>query len=445
MQESHRTERGQVLVFIVAGLVGLIAITALSIDGGNAYFDRRRAQNAADTAAMAAGLAKIRQPDGSPPLAWKDAGYSRATTNGFLQNGPKTTVVVYACTEAGAQCTLPAGAVPEEYVKVKITSIVDTYFAPLVGIKTVTNQVDAIAKAKPMEPTTWYNGNALVATMTGCKVPGWPDDPFTAGGNSNTNITGSGIFVNSNCSDAYDQFGSSQVDTTKGTCVVGGASSTNTNPPPNHDCNQIDPSTYVLPNPVCDQQGKITSLGGGNYYATYGTYNDTFPSVNGPKGTLKLQKGLYCLNNGLNLGSQWNITTDTNGNHQYDTSEGVMFFIPHGGVTFNGGSNIELHAITCKQCGLDDGLVGYLIYLPPTNTETVKINGGSGSIFSGTILAPGSLITLEGGSSTGSPVNLWSQIIGYSVKLTGNSNLNIFYDKSLNATTWTNPQLQPYK
>lgn len=445
MQGTHKKERGQVLVFIMAGLIGFIAITALSIDGGNAYFNRRRAQNAADTAAMAAGLAKIRQLPSSPPTAWKDAGYSRATTNGFLQNGPKTTVVVYACTEPDAHCTLPPGAVQEDFVKVKITSIVDTYFAPLVGIKTVTNQVEAIAKSKPPEPTPWYNGSALVATMPGCKAPGWPNDPFTVGGNSQTNITGSGIFVNSNCSDAYTQFGSSEVTTSNGTCVVGGFSSTNTTPPPTNDCNQVDQSAYVLPNPVCDTNGKITSTGGGNYFATYGTYNSPFPSVSGPKGTIKLQKGLYCLNAGLNLGSQWNITTDINGNHQYDTSEGVMFFIPHGGVTFNGGSDIDLHAITCTGCGLDDGLVGYLIYLPPTNTETVKINGNSGSIFSGTILAPGSLVTLEGGSSTGSPVNLWSQIIGYSVKLTGNSNLNIFYDKSLNATTWTNPQLQPYK
>ena len=112
MQGTHKKERGQVLVFIMAGLIGFIAITALSIDGGNAYFNRRRAQNAADTAAMAAGLAKIRQLPSSPLTAWKDAGYSRATTNGFLQNGPRTTVVVYACTEPDAHCTLPPGAVP---------------------------------------------------------------------------------------------------------------------------------------------------------------------------------------------------------------------------------------------------------------------------------------------------------------------------------------------
>src|SRR5574337_792710 len=54
-------ESGQAIVLIVMAMVGLVGLTALAVDGGNAYSDRRHAQNAADTAALAGALAQIRQ------------------------------------------------------------------------------------------------------------------------------------------------------------------------------------------------------------------------------------------------------------------------------------------------------------------------------------------------------------------------------------------------
>src|SRR5512141_2701217 len=63
MNGSNRKERGQALVLIVFAIVGLIGLTGLAIDGGNAYSDRRHAQNAADTAALAAALSKTHAAD----------------------------------------------------------------------------------------------------------------------------------------------------------------------------------------------------------------------------------------------------------------------------------------------------------------------------------------------------------------------------------------------
>ncbi len=54
------SERGQALVLIAFAAVGLFAFTALAIDGSRVYSDRRHAQNAADTSALAAALARIR-------------------------------------------------------------------------------------------------------------------------------------------------------------------------------------------------------------------------------------------------------------------------------------------------------------------------------------------------------------------------------------------------
>ena len=77
-KRKHSSERGQVLVIIVFAMFGLIGMTGLAIDGSRAYSDRRQAQNAADTAALASALAYVRNPDG----AWTDVGYSRAASNG---------------------------------------------------------------------------------------------------------------------------------------------------------------------------------------------------------------------------------------------------------------------------------------------------------------------------------------------------------------------------
>jgi hypothetical protein len=49
----HRLRRGQSLVIVALLLVLLIGMLALSIDGGNWYWNRRNAQNAADAAALA--------------------------------------------------------------------------------------------------------------------------------------------------------------------------------------------------------------------------------------------------------------------------------------------------------------------------------------------------------------------------------------------------------
>ncbi len=40
---SKHAEKGQALILIVLAIVGLIGLTALAIDGGNAFMNRRHA------------------------------------------------------------------------------------------------------------------------------------------------------------------------------------------------------------------------------------------------------------------------------------------------------------------------------------------------------------------------------------------------------------------
>src|SRR5258708_25668801 len=48
-----RSERGQSAVMVALLLVALVGMLALALDGGNAFFKRREAQNAADAGALA--------------------------------------------------------------------------------------------------------------------------------------------------------------------------------------------------------------------------------------------------------------------------------------------------------------------------------------------------------------------------------------------------------
>jgi hypothetical protein len=58
MKPKLLAERGQALILIALAAIGLVAVTALAIDGSAKYSDRRHAQNAADASSLAAALEK---------------------------------------------------------------------------------------------------------------------------------------------------------------------------------------------------------------------------------------------------------------------------------------------------------------------------------------------------------------------------------------------------
>src|ERR1044072_8642041 len=93
------TQRGQALVMIALAAIGLFAFAALAIDGSAVFSDRRHAQNAADTSALAAGLAKTRSQ------AWTTAALTRAASNSYNNNGTTNIVEAHLCSETGITCS----------------------------------------------------------------------------------------------------------------------------------------------------------------------------------------------------------------------------------------------------------------------------------------------------------------------------------------------------
>jgi hypothetical protein len=234
------------------------------------------------------------------------------------------------------------------------------------------------------------------------------------------------------------------VDTTTGVCSVGAYDTTpgGTNPPPTNNCSPIPASKYTLPNPTCTHEGEIVEQSG-HYVATPGLYgqNYKFDSIVDVQnaGQVFLQKGIYCLYDGLNVNAGFDIRSDLDGDGYDPASEGVLLYVPQGDITFNGHSYFDLHAVDSTMDNFPKEFVNYLIYVPPTNPNTIKITGSSGSQFTGTILAPASFIVLNGGTDS---IGLNSQIIGESVKIDGDGTININYQAKDNAITTTNPSLE---
>ncbi|MEP6895891.1 MAG: pilus assembly protein TadG-related protein, partial [Chloroflexota bacterium] len=77
---NKHTEKGQALIVIALAVVVLFGFAALAIDGSRVFSDRRHAQNAADTAALAAALARTRGND------LFVIGAARATSNGYTDS-----------------------------------------------------------------------------------------------------------------------------------------------------------------------------------------------------------------------------------------------------------------------------------------------------------------------------------------------------------------------
>ena len=397
MNHTAYHQKGQSLILIVLAIVGLIGLVALAVDGGNAFSDRRHAQNAADTAALAAALAKVHQQD------WTTAGLGRAASNAYFNDGVRSTVTVNNPPGAGCDGSVPnpvnLAADPDDkinyYIQVIIHSNVNTYFAPVVGIDQVHNCVEAIARAKPAVVKPIHFGNAMVSLdPNSCSA-------FWSHGNSTALILGGGIFVNSNCAaNAFQQSGSSIVVSST-ICVVGGATYNGDDvaPPPQTNCSDPIPypPEYLWPQVTCSTNA--TKAGS---VITPGNIPGSWIG-----GTVTLQPGTYCINGDVKINAGNNIT-----------GTGVLLYLSNGGLNINGGATVNISAQTSGD------YAGLLIYLPITNTSPIVLNGNSNSGFTGTILAPASQIQVNG---TGSAYGYHCQFIGKTVDMSGNNSLIITY------------------
>ncbi|NJC96238.1 MAG: hypothetical protein C3F07_05135 [Anaerolineales bacterium] len=466
------TERGQALVLIALAAVGLFAVVGLAIDGSAKFSDQRQAQNAADTAALAAALAKVTSiavdPNNNNPaecptadpatnpystacVALLDAARDRAESNGYNGNPATNVVEVYSPPQSGYY------AGNEDYVQVIITSYVNTFFARVIGIDQTKNVVQAVALAKP-----GYNladGAMLISydpdptcNLGGASGGGSVD----VSGTSHVNLNGGGIFINSqeacgfagNCPDLTITGGSINSAATvdnidQDGCAVQSPENINQDPveipddvywppvPPECGINPPPPPTK-LGDVMAGSPAKLT----GEWLIYPGFYVNFPPSdLVGNKQLIYMASGVYCIDPPQDQDLSWspvdfvtlNGSIDPVKNKYADpyNKDGVTLYIKKGGgFTLNANNPTLLDATTKTTSEYQ----GYLIILEgdQSSIETCSITGGSDLDINGMIFAPYCRITVNGGSETTAVIN--AQLLGWDLNITGTNTINFNYD-----------------
>ncbi|HYH03669.1 MAG TPA: Tad domain-containing protein, partial [Bacillota bacterium] len=182
--EAQRSERGQVLVLILFAIVVIMGFAALAVDGGQIYAERRRAQNAADSAALAAANAFIAKQDTDA------AAMAAALTNGFgddpndiKNNIPVENRKMHVAFEQYAEDD------DYEYFKVTVDTTTDSIFSQFITGQSQRQTVEAVARVK--KPQSVSAGNVMHATMES-------GDGIDFNGAMNVTVKGGHIYSASN-------------------------------------------------------------------------------------------------------------------------------------------------------------------------------------------------------------------------------------------------------
>jgi Flp pilus assembly protein TadG len=132
-------ERGQILVIFALGLVVMIGMVGLVLDGGSVFAQRRSEQNAADLAALAGANAYLNTPGtvAARTAAAQSAALASASSNGYTDgvNGVEVSTPTVTLLQSGAS------------VSINITGVHVNSFARVLGATEWDVSVEATAVA----------------------------------------------------------------------------------------------------------------------------------------------------------------------------------------------------------------------------------------------------------------------------------------------------------
>lgn len=422
MGRDNGSERGQALVLIILAIVGIMGFAALAVDFGRVYSERRRAQNAADTGALAAAYAAARDED------FYAAAEAVINENDYIVSAGEVDI---------NHPPVPPSpyANNTNYYQVVIHQNVAPIFSQFVYRGPMEFTVEATAHAVKAHGIA--DGLALVA-LSPDVCPG-----LTFNGNIEVNIRGGGIFSNSvgttahNCSSGIVTGASGFIHVDGGSIQTAGEWIQNAGfdiqPTP---IPRVDTRNFELPPiPNCSKHATQTvsgtNLQSGNYYPP--SAHPNWPAMDLTGGAYNLAPGLYCLHGDLEMNTGTLRGT------------GITIVMYEGGVYLNGGADIKISAPAqiFDDKSQPDQYNGMLIYMPMGNKMGIDIGGNTGSTYTGSIYAPdirtdGKLNSDGsqkpkcniGGTTDSIVVN--SSVMCYNIGISGDTTFNFNYDDTMN-------------
>lgn len=463
---QKKSEGGQIIVLLAVSLVVVMVVGALAVDGGMIYSERRFAQNAADSAALAGGGMFI---NSNPPenedftcpanssydenkgefpnkgtlfaKAYISARNAALANNindlpflGYIVNG--TTVEDYGINENhGVIIDCDSQSVQKNVdVIVRITSQTSTAFAHLIFPGELQTTNEAVATTDLGGEGTF--GNAIVSLSPDCPdVNGKPGGIILQNAIKKLVIKNGGAFSNSCLSVGSNQKdGAIKVegkfnifgDVTGNANGIGKISDQIVSTPSQLSFTFPDP-----PNPKseCDTLSvkTPTTTGNGNNQVmtfTEGIYNG---DIHVSKGKVVFTDGgLFCINGNIHL------------NNDEVIGKNVTFYITDGSaIHFNGNTTNILVAPTNPS----DPYFGLLFYIEGSNGK-MYYNGNSGSYYSGLVYAPKRNIEVGGNSDNEGgdcaeieelegvceAITFPTQFVGWQVEISGSAEMDLLYN-----------------
>jgi hypothetical protein len=426
MKQRHPSESGQAIVLLAVSIVVLLGFTALAIDGGMVFSDRRHAQNAADAAALAGALQKSNeQPDSIVTAAAERS----VESNGYTTEQMSVSIAPF--TDFSGTYTL---------VTVEIDIETETSFAHLIFNGPLRNHVVAVARARVSQP--YLPGQAVVA-MGNCVDTSMNLVESNGGGNSGGVRTyEGGIFLNAPESGACCAISPPQVGygisvdpnfgiTSVGSCTYEGVDNIFPAPPIQTGINggaRIDDPLASLPNPVCTAAGRQQN----------GVYQPgNYGGSNIPLGGGTYMPGIYCIDdaNGTSMSGQQVIQGD-----------GVTFYFVSGGLSFTGNAYMDISAPNVNNCLGTTGdptasctYKGIAIFSDRNNTSEINVKGNGNNALIGMVYALNGTLNTSGGGTTSDEAAIIGQVIVKNVTNNGGGDVSVAYDPDV--TYWPRPKI----
>lgn len=412
---TNTSERGQAIVLIVLAIVALFGFAALAIDGGYLYSERGRAQNAADSAALAAAAAAA---NGQDPAA---RAFALAAMNGFNNDGVTNIVTYHNPPIDGPYAAAPNNSI---YYQVKIITNVQPIFSQFVRSGGLQTTVQAVTMYQPSQAVTGNNAIVTLETTAGQDGMLFNGDVklFVYNGNiwSNNNAAKTGKASGCShgvCPGIYVHSSAVQDSVSKPCTVsacdgniytVGAWGANQDKVMGNFQPGQPAMAVPNIPMPYCppwDGKGydKFTYQYGSEAPVDYyvGKASD-IPSKPAP--------GIHCL--------YGDITKNID-------ATGVLLVLIDGGVKYTGNGQFFVRAASrmVDKNGNDWGRMA--IYAPAGNTSAFEFKGNSESLYTGSVFVPG--MTCDIGGTPDNTAND-TALVCYRFRMHGNPYINITFN-----------------
>ena len=425
-------QQGQIIVLFAVVLIALLGFTALAVDGSMIYSDRRAAQNAADSAALAGGgMAAQSMENGLVNTGNFTCSYTPVLT---AENTAVTTAINRAATnnytidnniadQNGVQVICnAAGGDPYLDVKVMITAPTSTSFAQLFYSSPIKNTVTSIVRVRPRK--NFANGNAIYSTGTSCTSCSCTTDGISITGNATANSDTGGIFSNSQiCTSGSPHWNVANGGVSYVSTFTAPGDPSGLHPyPPTHASSTLP--IPVVPPPDCSGLPVRGTINSNSTDQTINPGQYTQINVSGADHTLHLTPGLYCINDTNATPTGITITNGTT----LEGMGGITIYFIRGGWNNVNGSGVNIQAPTGDAL---PAIRGMLLFAATTNTGAFTIangtSGGGSNDYNGTIFIPnGSFITTGNMQSDA----LGAQVVAKRIVIANSAGLYLSFDSS---------------